>query len=416
MPGRDSVMLFDEEGLAAARFKKPIYTGSSLDLNALEDGGGGQGGLGGIGGGNRPDLGRQEPQEPQLRRISPLAPLHKFNYTSSSLDLNRLDRYDSMMAQLEGKGLLGGEGEEGNEQQQGQWQEEEEEEEEKEEREPRKRVMASEATLGVKLDFNGVSAAWLIKWALKMKIHGVGYWMLKRKWSWGELLGLEKEGWCFEQIQAAISACCLESGYDGYSDIENIRRWLQANKRKGMDGPRELPPAESTGSVCRRLVSAMTDPSRIMQAKESEQLEMNPANLKKTRQQQQGAGEEVLPSRDNLSYRQAFVTGKHTGPATHFVSHAWDAPFWSLLEGLLNHQLGVNRSFMYVVTQCHSSVCPIRWKILMHARCTHLRLPCPVPSCFHRCLQSYSAHLQPPSPLPSPRLGTWTACTASWKS
>jgi hypothetical protein len=38
--------------------------------------------------------------------------------------------------------------------------------------------------LGFKLDMNGQSLLWYLKWALQNKIPGYQQWMMKRAWSW----------------------------------------------------------------------------------------------------------------------------------------------------------------------------------------------------------------------------------------
>jgi len=166
------------------------------------------------------------------------------------------------------------------------------------------------ASKSLVLDFNGQTAAWYIRWALDNKVSGYCQWMMKRSWAWSKCReALEPQGWTFDQIQRGIIGCFAESGY-GYGP-DSVIAWLTARGEAPGEGP-PLEEVESTGSVAYRLIKAKTAESQ-------------------------------------LTYRQTFLTDDPCShAATHFLSHSWSYPFWSVLEGLINHQLGYDRSWMYI--------------------------------------------------------------------
>jgi hypothetical protein len=161
------------------------------------------------------------------------------------------------------------------------------------------------------LDLHGESLAFLIRWAIDQKIPGYQLFMLKRAWCWsGAWSELSTEGWSFDQVQRAVIACHRRDGFGASSDIEQIRQWLSETKEEPGQGP-PLEQAETTGSVAYRIIAPATLPSK-------------------------------------LTYRQAFLTNGESQKATHFVSHSWAYPFWSVLEALISHQLGFDRSWIFI--------------------------------------------------------------------
>lgn len=162
---------------------------------------------------------------------------------------------------------------------------------------------------GLVLDFNGQTALWYIQWAIENNIPGYCQWMMKRAWAWSKCrTALEPDGWTFDQIQRGIIGCFSETGY-GYN-ASTVAEWLTRRGETPGNGP-ELEAVETTGSVAYRIIKPATAESK-------------------------------------LTYRQTFLTEADSRPATHFLSHSWAYPFWSVLEGLINHQLGYDRMHMYI--------------------------------------------------------------------
>ncbi len=170
----------------------------------------------------------------------------------------------------------------------------------------------SSSTTSFELDMHGETLAYLIRWAIDQKIPGYQLFMLKRAWCWSSAWDeLSQEGWTFDQVQRAIIACHRRDGFSGSSDIEQVRQWLQTESGESPGHGAPLEEAETTGSVAYRIIQPATLPS------------------KKT-------------------YRQAFLSHADSNKATHFVSHSWAYPFWAVLEALISHQLGFDRSWIFI--------------------------------------------------------------------
>lgn len=162
---------------------------------------------------------------------------------------------------------------------------------------------------GFELDMNGQTILFYLKWAIEHKIPGYQLWMLKRAWCWSTAWNdMKDEGWTFDQVQRGVIGSHFEDGY--VEEItEAVRNWLARQGESPGEGP-ALEKEETTGSVCYRIVKPATEPSK-------------------------------------LTYRQAFLSDDVSKKATHFVSHSWSYPFWAVLESLINHQLGYDRSWVY---------------------------------------------------------------------
>ena len=169
----------------------------------------------------------------------------------------------------------------------------------------------TEKSPNLEIDFHGQTAAWYIRWALENKIPGYCTWMMKRRWAWSSPRNeLEPRGWTFGQIQRGIIGCHFDRGY-GY-EPNDVEEWLSSHGETPGSGE-ALDSPETTGSVAYRLIKPLTSESK-------------------------------------LTFRQTFLTGSEgvSKKATHFLSHSWSYPFWAFLEGLINHQLGYDRMWMYI--------------------------------------------------------------------
>ena len=164
--------------------------------------------------------------------------------------------------------------------------------------------------LGFELDMKGQKLSWYLRWAIENCIPGYQLFMLKRAWCWSNSWDtLASEGWSFDQVQRSILQCHFHGGYSSSIEPESVRKWLLSTNETPGTGP-SLEKAESTGSVAYRLIKPATESSK-------------------------------------LTFRQAFISDNVCDKATHFVSHSWSYPFWSVLEALINHQLGYQRSWCF---------------------------------------------------------------------
>lgn len=166
--------------------------------------------------------------------------------------------------------------------------------------------------LGFNIDYNGQTAAWYFRWAIENKIPGYGQWMMKRRWAWYTAWNaLKLEAWTFNQVQKGVLACYRQHGFIGDEQVDMVRNWLKDNNETP-EKDEKLEEIESSGSVCKRIIFPLT-------------------------------------IEDKKTYAQLHLqNSEHSKKATHFLSHSWSYPFWSVLEGLLNHQLGYDRSWMYI--------------------------------------------------------------------
>jgi hypothetical protein len=164
--------------------------------------------------------------------------------------------------------------------------------------------------LGFELDLHGQRLSWYLRWAIDNRIPGYQQFMLKRSWCWKTArIELSKEGWSFDQVQRGILGCHFRGGFESSIEYENVRNWLlEAKEIPGSGLPLEK--SETTGFVAYRIIKPATEPSK-------------------------------------LTHRQAFIGEQDSKKSTHFVSHSWSYPFWSVLESLINHQLGYNRSWVF---------------------------------------------------------------------
>ena len=164
--------------------------------------------------------------------------------------------------------------------------------------------------LGFELDMHGQRLTWYLRWAIENCIPGYQQFMLKRSWCWRKTWKeLAKEGWSFDQVQKGILGCHFHGGFSSSIDCDSVKNWLITSKEiPGSSSPLEK--SETTGSVAYRIIKPATEPSK-------------------------------------LTYRQAFIGEEDSKKSTHFVSHSWSYPFWSVLEALINHQLGYDRSWVF---------------------------------------------------------------------
>jgi len=168
-------------------------------------------------------------------------------------------------------------------------------------------------------DFSGVSAAWLFRFAHE---HAggdgdYGVFCLDRGWlsrHWEDGAALKEPPYMYSDmaIKRAILGVKAEASYE-YGDTDKLKAWLERNAhREDLDAP--FPERPTTGNICFNVVRPAT-------------------------------------ATDESTYAKTQIPAYAKGKVTHFVSHSWSYAFWSLVEGIVAHQLDLDRGPLYTCSK-----------------------------------------------------------------
>ena len=156
----------------------------------------------------------------------------------------------------------------------------------------------------------GIRLSWFVRWGIEQKIDGYGIWCLGRSWVSHFVDDFEQKGYSRNLVTRAIMELKRDTDV-GYYDAKKIQEWLdrnQNNSKLAEDIPEQL----TTFQVVQKVVIPAT-------------------------KEKQNTYVELIESQNKSN-------------PTHFVSHSWSYPIWSLIEGLVMHQLNCDRSVLYTLS------------------------------------------------------------------
>jgi len=156
--------------------------------------------------------------------------------------------------------------------------------------------------------YEGETVAWFTRWLIEQNIEGYGRWCLERYWLYHFVDYFVKEGYSKNLVIRAIVALKKDTSVE-YYEKTSIKEWIDEHKHDPSMSE-DLPALPTTSEITLKIINTSTHQRKIVYSD--------------------------------------LINPPHKGKATHFVSHSWGYPIWSLVEGLIMHQLNCDRGVLYV--------------------------------------------------------------------